>query len=374
MEKSKVIRTIILVPFIWCLYLLCAATCGDVNANGNIDIVDALLIARYYVGLNPENFDATAADVNADSGINITDALLVARFYVGLISALSCPDETPSPTAIPGSGPYVAYLLAYFRNENEKLHYAVSTDPDARSFTALNGDNPVMQQFVRDPYIHRLQNGTFAFVHTTAMSGRTIAVWRSGDLINWNGGTVDIMTHTDTDKCWAPEFVWCREENLYYIFWASNTSARSYNVIWRSTTADFINVSTPSMWYDIGDYDIDLTILYFNGEYIGFHKVGLLDDYNRLSRTSRLSQGFPSGQEVFTDGQLPTEGPEAFQLIGQTKWHVIVDPFDYAMEVHETTDFQNFTRIQVTFPSNAKHCSVVQITQSELDALRARYP
>ena len=87
-----------------------------------------------------------------------------------------------------------------------------------------------------------------------------------------------------------------------------------------------------------------------------------------------IQRGFPAGYEVFTDGQLPTEGPETFQLIGQNKWYVIVDPFDYAMEVHETVDFENFTRIQVTFPYNAKHCSVIQITQSELDALRAAYP
>ena len=28
-------------------------SCGDVNNNGSVDIVDALLIAQYYVGLIP---------------------------------------------------------------------------------------------------------------------------------------------------------------------------------------------------------------------------------------------------------------------------------------------------------------------------------
>jgi len=281
---------------------------------------------------------------------------------------------TSTTTTTSGGGStYVAYLLAYFRNENEKLHYAISTDLEARSFTALNGGNPVMQQFVRDPYIHRLQNGNFAFVHTTGMEGKSIGVWRSSDLINWTGGSVGIMDNTDTDKCWAPEFIWCNEENRYYVFWASRTSASSYNRIWHATTTDFTNLSSPSLWYDIGDWDIDLSIIRYNNEYLGFHKVGLLEDYNRLSRTSRLSQGFDRGIEVFTDGSLPTEGPETFQLIGQNKWYVIVDPFDSAMEVWETTNFSSFRRIQVSFPSGAKHCSVIQITQSELDALRARY-
>jgi hypothetical protein len=60
-------------------------TLGDVNNNGSIDIVDALLVAQYYVGLNPSEFIIEAADVNCDSSVNIIDALMIAQFYVGLI-------------------------------------------------------------------------------------------------------------------------------------------------------------------------------------------------------------------------------------------------------------------------------------------------
>lgn len=59
---------------------------GDVNGDGNIDIVDALLTAQYYVGLNPDGFDPAQADVNCDEGIDIVDALLIAQYYVGLVS------------------------------------------------------------------------------------------------------------------------------------------------------------------------------------------------------------------------------------------------------------------------------------------------
>jgi hypothetical protein len=63
---------------------------GDVNSNGTIDIVDALLIAQYYVGLNPSGFNAANADVNCSGGIDIVDALLVAQYYVGLITEFPC--------------------------------------------------------------------------------------------------------------------------------------------------------------------------------------------------------------------------------------------------------------------------------------------
>jgi hypothetical protein len=57
---------------------------GDVNEDGDINIVDALLVAQYYVGLNPSNFNQVNADTNCDSSINIVDALIIAQYYVQL--------------------------------------------------------------------------------------------------------------------------------------------------------------------------------------------------------------------------------------------------------------------------------------------------
>jgi enterochelin esterase-like enzyme len=59
---------------------------GDTNGDGVIGIVDALLIAQYYVELDPEGFIPGNADTNCDGEIGIVDALLVAQYYVGLIN------------------------------------------------------------------------------------------------------------------------------------------------------------------------------------------------------------------------------------------------------------------------------------------------
>ncbi|MBN2739182.1 MAG: CotH kinase family protein [Spirochaetales bacterium] len=60
---------------------------GDVNTDGAINIVDALLIAQFYVNMVPSNFNRTNADVNSDGNINIVDALLIAQYYVNIIDS-----------------------------------------------------------------------------------------------------------------------------------------------------------------------------------------------------------------------------------------------------------------------------------------------
>jgi len=86
-------------------------TCGDVDGNGTVTIVDALKVAQAYVGLNPTNYNAAVADVDNNGGVDIIDALKIAQYYVGLITALNCggtATATPvvaTPTATPTGTP-----------------------------------------------------------------------------------------------------------------------------------------------------------------------------------------------------------------------------------------------------------------------------
>ncbi|MBN2738461.1 MAG: DUF3160 domain-containing protein [Spirochaetales bacterium] len=65
---------------------------GDVNGDKSINIIDALLVAQYYVGIRPIVFITEAADVNSDRVINIIDALLISNYYVGIIPEFPQPD------------------------------------------------------------------------------------------------------------------------------------------------------------------------------------------------------------------------------------------------------------------------------------------
>jgi hypothetical protein len=62
---------------------------GDANGSGSIDIVDALVVAQFYVGF-PVTVDAAMTDTNCNGSVDIVDALLIAQYYVGIIQSF-CP-------------------------------------------------------------------------------------------------------------------------------------------------------------------------------------------------------------------------------------------------------------------------------------------
>jgi len=58
---------------------------GDVNGDGQINVVDALFVAQYTVGLRQLNSNQlAAADVNCDVQVTVVDALFIAQYTVGL--------------------------------------------------------------------------------------------------------------------------------------------------------------------------------------------------------------------------------------------------------------------------------------------------
>jgi hypothetical protein len=94
---------------------------GDPNNNGSIDIVDALVVAQYYVGLTPDPFDSISADVNCSESVDIVDALLIAQYYVGLIAEFTQCGLTPSPTLDPGAVNYTALIEDWAKEQRIEL-------------------------------------------------------------------------------------------------------------------------------------------------------------------------------------------------------------------------------------------------------------
>ncbi len=57
---------------------------GDMNGDGKVDIIDAMIIMQYTVGTtNLADYQIEAADIDGDGKVNVVDAYLIARYTVG---------------------------------------------------------------------------------------------------------------------------------------------------------------------------------------------------------------------------------------------------------------------------------------------------
>lgn len=76
-------------------------SCGDVNGNDVVDIVDALLIAQQSGGLRSDPLIARLGDVNRDGSVLVDDTLRTALFLNGEDLPLLCPYSPAMPPTCP---------------------------------------------------------------------------------------------------------------------------------------------------------------------------------------------------------------------------------------------------------------------------------
>ena len=282
--------------------------------------------------------------------------------------------------------PYAAYLMAYFKSGEQQLFYAYSED--CRNWIALNRDQPVMHSPVdlRDPYIGRAGD-VFHLVHTHGWDYPEIYHYSSKDLLQWEGGPVQVVS-PEKKRAWAPEWYYEEEEGVFYLFWASLYNG--HNAIYYTKTKDWTDIrpENAKLYYDLGIDDIDFTVTNVptgpRPGYYAFHKPGSLEDnfpvsgmYSSTLDPQRPGFSFGKQNKLITslpDIVRPIEGPEIIQLNNEQKWYIYADPFHQPFIAWETTNFRDYNRIAVRPPKDSKHCSILAITKTELARLLARYP
>ncbi len=89
---------------------------GDANKDGNITIVDALLVAQAYVGITGAEAYPPFGDPNGDEAVDIVDALLVAKYYVGIITefARKSPVDIVKAWAAANNVNLTGYILSLY--------------------------------------------------------------------------------------------------------------------------------------------------------------------------------------------------------------------------------------------------------------------
>ncbi len=155
---------------------------------------------------------------------------------------------------------------------NNNLHLAYSTD--GLTFTALNSNNSVFtcgigSEHIRDPYIFRLNDGTFVLLAADftqagnywdlgsrsdlnyySHPSNKIYVSFSEDLITWTGGHLLQLTNGSgtsgaTRHCWSPRAVYNEEDKCYDIYWVGDNYSGD-NLVYLTQTYDFLSVKSLS--------------------------------------------------------------------------------------------------------------------------------
>lgn len=246
-----------------------------------------------------------------------------------------------------------AYLFVHFTMNGEKDEETVwlSVSKDGFNWTDIGNDKPVLKsnigtKGIRDPFIVYDDKLKKYFVIATDLNtadgyswedavsagSRSILVWESEDLISWSQPKLAEVGVENAGCVWAPEAVYCRENESWFVFWASSVKENGDDTpkqrIYGAFTKDFCSF-TPTFKYLDGNTDIiDTNIVYSKGWYYRFskdetHKNIIIERSQKLINDDEYEK-IPS---AFLDSLEGVEGPEAYFIENENKWCLIVDQY-----------------------------------------------
>lgn len=300
------------------------------------------------------------------------------------------------------------YLLAYFLSEEqhdgEQLRFALSDGPEPVCWTPLNGGQPVLRSTVgeggvRDPFLIRDENtGTFVLIATdlrigpgqdwkraTRQGSDAIIVWKSTDLVTWDGPVRRKVSLPEAGNTWAPKAFWSTERNAWLVFWASaifapgeDRDAGSHQRMMSAETLDFRSFSEPEVYLNPGHDVIDATFLAHDGLWYRFsanaHAPGGLADRGRhIFAEVGASLEDASFQPLFEDlgrGVMErAEGPAVVADPAGDRWYLLADEFGLrGYQLFVTTDLAaaDWRHVpEAVLPLGARHGSLLPITANE---------
>ncbi|MCZ8520172.1 MULTISPECIES: glycoside hydrolase family 43 protein [Paenibacillus] len=300
----------------------------------------------------------------------------------GLLCALLAAGAAIPSSAL-AADPPAGYVLSYFGGVpyDDSLHLAYSTD--GLNWTPLNGNQPVFRpgigtKHMRDPYVGRKQDGTFILLGTDNWNSEYLMAYDSADLIHWTNGRL-IRMNTTAMHTWAPEMYYDASKRQYGIVWSGNTDR---NRTYVNYTSDFRTVTAPSIYFDPGYDVIDSHIHPWNGTNYLFFKderaAGTTAKSILAARSAALS---PGSFSVYTGASITengTEGPFVIKARSGNRWYLYADYYSRGgiFGAWTTTDLGSgsWTKLAsgtFSLPAGVRHAAAVEVSQSELDRLKA---
>jgi len=327
---------------------------------------------------------------------------LAALVFAGGATCAAAPSESAS-----------AYLLVHFTGQSElgeQLYFSVSED--GLHWNDLNNSEPVLvsaigDKGVRDPSIIRSSDGKKFYLLATDLriangkgwnaarshGSTSLVFWESTDLVNWSAPwMVDVAGAIPEAGCaWAPEAIYDTNTHDYFVYWATISPRDGVREarIWAARTKDFHSFTPPELYIERNGSGVNA------GDIIDTQIIEVKGQKHRFYRASRDTQLTLEGADSLTGtweriGDLArlgytgrqVEGPAFFQFNHEQKWALLVDkPGKGGYFPVVITDFSDPSGYKL-LPSDAysfgagekRHGGILNITRSELAALRAKWP
>lgn len=290
------------------------------------------------------------------------------------------------------------YLFCYFTGnepENESVHLAVSAD--GYSFTALNGNKPIIKQTLgkkcaRDPFLFRDNDGIFHIIATDMRSydgwcsNNSMVMWDSKDLIKWENERIfDFSTFESTknaDRVWAPQVIYDKFVDAYMIYWShNNTDDELYTVTWCIYTKDFNSfITEPRLLFKpkSGLAGIDADIVEKDGRYYMYIADEGKDAICYVVADRPSGPYYEPDDNKVSVADTALEGNCMYKILGTDKYALIADRFKnggYFMQ--EGTDMVHFKEVKDNRLKidhlKPRHGSMLHITDEEYDNLINHY-
>ena len=302
----------------------------------------------------------------------------------------------------------MACLFTYFTNgsqgDREQVWFSLSRD--GLHWNDIGTDEPVLHsglgtKGVRDPfpiYDEKLKKYFIIATDLNTSSGdwgkfacngsRSIVVWESEDLINWSDERLVEVGIPEAGCVWAPEAVFCKEEDAWFVFWASNVKesrdADYKQRIYGAFTKDFRTFTEPFKFIDKDISVIDTNIVWDKGFYYRTSK----DETNKVIFIERSEKLIPeNGREYekisspVLDGFKGLEGPEVYYLKDLKKWCLIADQYGtHTGYLPMLTDDLSSGEFEILKPeeyslgiNQKQHGGIIEISDETAQALIEHY-
>lgn len=285
---------------------------------------------------------------------------------------------------------YVGYILSYFAGKEESKEMYLAYSYDGKRWMRLNHADAVLtpkkgNRQIRDPFIMRKKDGSFAVLATNGWASPMITIWDSENLETFENERLCKVTHkggvASGFYAWAPEGTYDPITDRYYIYWSDPESNNGECLTLYNTSTDLINMSDYDIFYQAPFKEIDASIKKYKGDYYLVHNDSTGDnDTGQGGRRIYLAKADSLEAGAFHPysgalSEAVAEGPFLLHNFQTDGWMLYYDY--YSKHKFGTTSIRDirtgnwiYEGICETMPwEEVRHGGAIAVTQKELDRI-----